>query len=685
MRGFITNIFQKLKKQNGEAFAQSVRNHHAGILENIPELDVILRHAGRDAELLLPYLMGLKDSLGDQPIAPRSKRRSPFMLLADAGYKAEYADTPEKLYKIEKFFEQGEELCSFADPDRCDEYYIITAVKKNVKDIRREDFRGKEERNDDYGTSVITIQILRTGGVIKITNRYNHTVLYPDNTYNSNPDNIILGLSGLLRKYFNVEFSANKEPLPEGFILIGNQIVQYHTELNNIYYGDQAYVQNGVIHKVDRRGGDALFDGFLFDGKTKTLRKIDNTTKDSFAEDFNRDYGGDRALTVDKNGNLTLDGEILIGTEQSRIKTINLSKLTTMSNKCLSNAPALTNFEAQNLTTMGSECIKYAPALTNFEAQNLTTMRCECFYQASTLTHFKAPNLTTMGSECFRNAPVITQFDTQNLTTMGNNCLYDASALTHFKAHNLTSMGKYCFWRTPVLTHFNTPILTTMGDQCFEKAPALTHFEAPNLTSMDSQCLSHVPAMTNFEAENLTKIGICCFFKASALTNFKALNLTTMGNGCFFEASILSHFEAPNLTTMGDQCFENAPALPHFEAHSLTKMGNKCFMYAFTLINFKAEKLSKIGNLCLVDTPVLTHFEVPNLTEMGDECLCAPAMTHFEAPNLTKMGSECFEKATVLKVLYTPMLVYTGDNPFIESLISKPASDLIHNPSLQPS
>ena len=43
-------MYQKIKKQNGEKFAQVIRNFHNGIFE-IPEIDVMLRHAGRDASL----------------------------------------------------------------------------------------------------------------------------------------------------------------------------------------------------------------------------------------------------------------------------------------------------------------------------------------------------------------------------------------------------------------------------------------------------------------------------------------------------------------------------------------------------------------------------------------------------------------------------------------------------------
>ena len=267
-----------------------------------------------------------------------------------------------------------------------------------MKDIRRQDFKDKERRQDEYGTSVITIQILKTGGVIKITNRYNHSVLYSDNTFNSNPDNIILGLSRLLKKYFNVDFSASEEPLPEGFSLIGNQIFKHHTERNNIYYGNQAWAENGVIHEVDKARGDALFDGFLFDGKTKTLKKIDPVFKDSFADDFNRDYGGNRGFTVDRNGNLTLDGKILIGTEQSRIKTINLPALTTAGNGFLRTANALTEVNLPALTTVGNYFLCDATALTEIDLPALTTAGSDFLDRPTSLKKVSLPALTMVGA-----------------------------------------------------------------------------------------------------------------------------------------------------------------------------------------------------------------------------------------------------------------------------------------------
>ncbi len=256
--------------------------------------------------------------------------------------------------------------------------------------IKRADFTGKENRQDDYGTSVISIQIGKSGGIIKITNRYNHTVDHADNTFNSNPDNIIKGLSAALKHHFNIDFAAPESPLPEGYTLAGNQIVQYHTERNNIFYGDQVFVKDGTVNAVDRSVGNALFDGFIFDNKTKKLRKIDDDARDSFADDFNRDYGGNPDLHVDKHGNLCLGDTVLIGTENSRIKTLYLPALTHMSNNCLRDAAALTQFIAPALKKMGWGCLYAAHNLTQMITPALTRMGDLCLFEAPPQTNHYA-------------------------------------------------------------------------------------------------------------------------------------------------------------------------------------------------------------------------------------------------------------------------------------------------------
>ena len=82
----------------------------------------------------------------------------------EAGYKLYRCETYEdilafKPYYYQKYSEKesiNELLCTFNDAKRIETHYVFFAVKKNVDEIKRENFK-KPEREDEYGTSVISI------------------------------------------------------------------------------------------------------------------------------------------------------------------------------------------------------------------------------------------------------------------------------------------------------------------------------------------------------------------------------------------------------------------------------------------------------------------------------------------------------------------------------------------------
>ena len=261
-------MYDIIKKQNGERFAKAIRNYDNGIFD-IPNLDSVVRYAGRDAEPIMQYLISLKNI----NIVKQSKHHDPIALLNQAGYDAYIADTLEKQNAIRPYFAPGEELCTFRDSKRFENYYIINAVRKDVDSIRRQDFNNPQ-REDAYGTSVISIQVFKTGGFISIKNRYNHTVESCDNTFNSNPDNIIDGLSDAIQNYFGVDFSSSKVELPRGYVLISGQICKYNTEINNVYIGTDYYATNAKIHPINTQHEVMLGNGLIFDIPTKTVYDV---------------------------------------------------------------------------------------------------------------------------------------------------------------------------------------------------------------------------------------------------------------------------------------------------------------------------------------------------------------------------------------------------------------------------
>ena len=138
--------------------------------------------------------------------------KTPEELMAEAGYDLFECYSEEDIQKYKKYYAPGEELCTFRG-GRLNSCRVFFAVKKNVDDIRREDFKNPT-RQDEYGTSVISIQFEKDGtNTLSIKNRYNHMVNNPDATFSSNLDNIILGLTdsfekykGIVQKYKNNSF-----------------------------------------------------------------------------------------------------------------------------------------------------------------------------------------------------------------------------------------------------------------------------------------------------------------------------------------------------------------------------------------------------------------------------------------------------------------------------------------------
>lgn len=324
-------VYDIIKKQNGEAFAQKIRKYDNGIfdIENLPE---IVEFCGRDAEPILEYLEGLKlkqigltkeKEAGGQPL-------DPIKLLDEAGYDAYVADTLQKQNQIRKYFQEGEELCTFKDAKRYENFHIINAVKKNVDQIRREDFI-TPHREDEYGRSVISIQILKTGGQISIKNRYNHNVVDPDNTFNSNPDNIIPGLTNALKKYFNVEFKSN-EVLPFRYRLFDNRLVRYYFESNNIYFGENVWFQYNQPHKPNK-DYQVMFDKYLLDLKAKKVSDIStyvdflDEPEDEICRVLNAEIKDKKLkVIVNEKGNqcVTADGVQIMEIESGRLVSLNL-------------------------------------------------------------------------------------------------------------------------------------------------------------------------------------------------------------------------------------------------------------------------------------------------------------------------------------------------------------------------
>lgn len=537
-------MFDIIKKQNGERFAKAIRNYDNGIFD-IPNLDTIVKHAGREAEPIMAYLISLKNI----EINEMAVHMDPIKLLDRAGYNAYVVHNLAEQNAIEKYFARGEELCTFHDPHRFEKYYIINAVRKDVDNIRRADFKNPK-REDEYGTSVISIQVLKTGGFISIKNRYNHTVENPDNTLNSNPDNIIPGLADAIKHHFNVDFASHHVDLPINYTTMNNQILKYNLEVENTYIGPDFYARDGRVFDINK-DYEIILDTIVFNTKTKEFKSIAHADGDwQMISALSTAINGQKVKiqNADDDTKILIAGDTPIVTLQNgQILSLNLPNVREIGNYFALDCQKLTSVSMPDLETMGTNC-----------------------FQFNTLEHVNMPKLREIGEMSF----------------------YQCRNLQEINLPQVQKMGSFCFTGVYQLKNVNMPQLRYVGDHMFHTAPALTVLDLPNLQRMGQNCVM-IAQLKTVNLPQLQSVDNNCFVNDCGVTELDLPNLQHMGNVVFCDAPQLRSVNAPKLQNMGAFCFRASQNVTHVYMPQLQHISQGCFESNATVF----EKLDSIRNI----------------------------------------------------------------------------------------
>ena len=430
-----SEAFERIKKQNGERFARMINDYDNGIFD-IPDIVDIVKYAGRDAGAIAEYL----ESLKLPPPEPQLVCKDPITLLDEAGYDAFYADTLEKQNAPKKYFAPGEELCTFKDSTRYKLYHIIWAIKKDVDKIKREDFIGKEKREDAYGTSVICIQILKTGGFISIKNRYNHIAQNPDNTFYSRPDNIIPGLSASLQHHFQVDFSPKDVKLLGNFMMVDHKLVHYKRQIDNVFLGENFYVKDGVVYPLDR-DKEILMDNFVFNIKDRTVKNLIDSD-DCFPKVLMQELRGKKLqLYKDKQGyHLTANKQELITIQDGQITSLNLPTTRKIGKEFLEHNVALESFNAPLARTIGKCCLIRNQRLSKLNLPSAQWLDDYFLDSNRYLTVLSLPSLQGVGHAFLRHS-TLRVLDVPMLKKVGAEFLRDNGRLEVLNAPRLEKIG----------------------------------------------------------------------------------------------------------------------------------------------------------------------------------------------------------------------------------------------------
>lgn len=264
-------------------------------------------------ENFIEYIYGLID----MKIERKKTNKTPKELLNEAGYDFYECKTEEEIQVFRKYYVEGEELCTFIEGNRLDEFYVFFAVKKNVDDIKRENF-GYPQREDEYGTSVISIQF-RKGkyNKLSIKNRYNDKVFNPDATFSNNLENIIHGLTYAFEETYNLKIFQKENAnfnMPNYVRAEDGRFYKYNYCIANTYY-----CPNNIIIDNDKVIRDynlkkeryILMDYFILDLQEKKLKLYDETINDAFLNDFSK-INEIRVVKEGKQKIIAIDDNIII-------------------------------------------------------------------------------------------------------------------------------------------------------------------------------------------------------------------------------------------------------------------------------------------------------------------------------------------------------------------------------------
>ena len=498
-----------IKKHYGEDMAHLCRELFPSLLETKGLLFKLLSDNFQYSKFLCEDIYGgdLKYSFQNYIYDLSQKKnevinedvKDPYELMKEAGYTLYRCITEEDIQKFRKYYAVDEELCTFKGGrlKSCDVFF---AVKDNVDEIKREDY-SKPEREDEYGTSVISIQFSKGNHYLSIKNRYNHTVNNPDATFGNNLNNIIPGLNSSFQKYFG--YKINYESGDFYYLFTDCCYVQdangkfysynYSIDTSTVpaYFGyDNVIVQNGkVLEKFLDKNRYLVFDYYILDLKDKkiiTTLKENNVLdiKDSLPKVINE-------LEIDKiQIEKKDDGKkdiILMKDDKKIVFTISkrnqiIEYYDEINEKLpvyfLADILELKRVMLKNVVSIG-ECFNLHGAVKEFIAPKLVSVD-DCFL--SFVKYVELPLLEKLGNHALSHF-CGEEVSLPSLRSTGDYFLSSAKRINKVDFPNLEYTGTR-FLGSNNLKSISLPKIKEMGDRSFEYSPRIKKFIVPRLKSL---------------------------------------------------------------------------------------------------------------------------------------------------------------------------------------------------------
>ncbi|MCM1223262.1 MAG: leucine-rich repeat domain-containing protein [Lachnospiraceae bacterium] len=665
-------VYDIIKKQNGEGFARVLRDKN---LLDIPDIVQQVKYAGHsaaDAEQLFPYLWSLKEFTEEN--APTDA--DPFELLNQAGYHAFEVHNLDEQNSIKRFFRDHEQLCTFTNTDRYQKNYMIHAVRHEVwRDPYAISPSPTPGRQDEYGTSVISIQIAKSGGFISIKNRYNHTVQNPDNTFHSNPDEIIPGLSAALKGYFHVNWNSTAY-IPDGFTLLNGNILKVNFEVNNRYVGDGFYTSGDIVD-IDKNN-QVQIDYFIWDNRTKQLQNPTGCW-DDFPRVFN-EFIQDKTVTItgkSPNQAILVDGKKCIQLQNHQIVSLDMPGVKILNGYFLYSNTALTELNMPDLTDTGMSFLARNEKLSKINIPNLESVGDYFLANNTVLTELDFPNLISVGSGFVNRNQIINRvnlpklqyikfdFLSQNLALteldlpmakeIANNFLENNQVLRRLNLGNMVELPCYFLRHNVSLQQLDAPNLIKINSEVLCDNRDLLYLNTPKLQFIDYRFLENNTALRELNLPNLRIVGDRLLASNTAMREIDLPILTRVGNSFLYANQDIHRISAPRLQSVGYSFMNSNTALTEIDFPELVNVGTNFLGYNTQIQRAQLPKLEHIDSSFMMSNKKLKYLSLPNITNLPSGFMWVNRDIKLHLPKLQKIILGYNESQESTPVIDTPI------------------------------
>ena len=683
---------KKIKKEYGEKMAQLCRELFPGFFETPGLMYELISSVYYPSRFLYDDVVttNLRREIFINGILAEYKKRyktdeeeetnvtkTPQELLEEAGYTLYECKTEADIQSFRHYYKRrnnkelpqyvegtrplpydGEELCTF-NGGRLERCHVFFAIKKNADELNRNDFNGKEEREDDYGRSVISIQFSRgSNNVLSIKNRYNHTVDNPDSTFGNNLDNIVPGLTQAFEETYGLKITHGADDrrmdLPGYVKADDGKYYKYNYEIGNVYYcPDNIIIDNFEVKHFDK-SRYLVMDYFIIDFQEKKIFQyapIYNFGVESSFDGFDRLMEDTEIESIrvetdpeTKDKKITINDDMVITLyPTNEMKTFRSDKMTKVPDQFLIYIRNIQGIHLPNAYRIGTQALRDAKNLVVLDVPNCEEIEDYALSEDATLQILDMPKLEKIGSNVLRENKSLHTLNIPNCKEIGGYFLSNNEDLSEVDLPNCEEIGFGFLQNNLIIKRVNLPKCRRVDSDFLHYNTELEEIDMPNLEESGGGFLTcnvkihkvNLPklrvtyynfmsknkALESIELPSMVEVGPYFLQMNRILKHISLPNCAIVDDGFLCKNTMLEEIDLPEVVEIGDDFLESNVKLSRITIPKCKKIGDDFLRVNTNLEEIDSPEVQTINKCFLMWNEILKRITIPKCMSIGSDFL----------------------------------------------------------------